>query len=573
MSSSVASSAALPASFDPLTVVQLAMKPRDHDPGSFKTVLDTLKNSQASIYDRGLSAWAIGRLLQLKSKDDQYLLRQQILGDASRIMDDLVDIIGASKLMVQQNNQHSGGQSVQGFGGGGGSPVKRKLKKRQLRQQQHQEQHQQQYQQPDFSAADASRISKNCSLIIVMLSDFLSDPDIDPYDFVPPATPLQRMTATPEPSKAVLNGGSDINGTPKMKKKKRRIARSPSPTNTHTKISNNKTSPQVSLSSSNDNDNDNDAGGSPSQLSDTSPSNTAQLHSPRSNATDLEELQHKDFPEPRTYFKRTDKKLPDLLLSDYMKKPQVPLDETGPLPREKQTMNPDAVAGELTTTEGRKVITLAKNPNHPSPRTSVLYDDQPARDVSVPGVKSSDFFTKDNRLGYQVPRLYLGQDRPFTSSTKPGMPGERPRGLENARRPHTSEYIRSEFQKIESKLVLDSIRAMEPGPTGWYELPPDEDWKKIAANDGRPIWTPSEGIQPQELKKAWLGSTQTLQRTVRTPSKKKSSPKRRSAKTPTTSSLHENNMNSTSTNLFVASSPTKKLPYEDDGDHFQEISR
>jgi len=510
--SSVASASTVPASFDPLVAVQLALKPKDHDPSSFATILATLKNQKASIYDRGLSAWAIGRILQLKSKDDKLFLRQEILNDANQIMDDLVDIIGASKLILQQQQQNQQQNSSS-------------LAKNRPKHQKSRKKNEKVEVLP--SVNDVNKISKNCSLVIIMLSEFLSDPNNDPFDFVPPTTPLQRMAATPEPSKST-NDTTKL-ATPK-RKKKNYTNRSLSSAGKN-KIT---TSPQVSLSPSSSNDLD-----SPNSLS--SPENDLLSNSSSGY----------DFPEPRTYFKRTDNKKPDLLLYDYMKQPEISFDDTGPLPKTKKTMNPENIAGELTTTTGQKIITLSKNPNHPSPRTSVLFSDQPARDVHVPGVKSSDFFTKDDKLGYQIPRLYLDQNRPFTSSSRPGFPEERKRGMDNAKRPHTSDYIRDEYQKIEAKFVLDNIRDMEAGPTGWYELPPDEDWKKLAENNGRPIWTPSKGIQPKEMKKAWL--TGTLRSAATTPKK----------------SLHENNMNSTSTNLFVASSPTKKAqktenPYDEE---------
>jgi hypothetical protein len=150
------------------------------------------------------------------------------------------------------------------------------------------------------------------------------------------------------------------------------------------------------------------------------------------------------------------------------------------------------------------MITLSRREGGPQPRTSVLFDDQPAWDVPVAAAESHDFLAKDSKLGYQVPRLYLGQDRPHTSNHVPTMPSPRGSPTNKALRPKTSEDIRQEYHSIEAKYMLDEIRKMTPSETGWYSLPPDEEWQAKAFPDGQPpVWTPSKGVNPSQLPKAW----------------------------------------------------------------------
>ena len=221
----------------------------------------------------------------------------------------------------------------------------------------------------------------------------------------------------------------------------------------------------------------------------------------------------------RTYFRKTDNKIPDLLLSDYMQAPTIPHHEKGDAPREKKTMNETFIAGDFTTADNRHLITLA--PSSHSPRTSVLFSDAPARDVHVPGVDSSDFFSKDTKLGYQVPRLYIGQDRPHTSSHRPSFPSPRGTPTESAKRPRTSDYLVQEVGKIENKFMLEEIRAMTPSKEGWYSLPPDQDWRDKAfprpeSGGGAPIWTPGKGMDDGAVPGAWqttnFARTQALDR-------------------------------------------------------------
>jgi len=206
----------------------------------------------------------------------------------------------------------------------------------------------------------------------------------------------------------------------------------------------------------------------------------------------------------RKYFRKTDNKIPDLLLSEYMAGPQIPLTELGDAPQPRKTMNPNSIAGELTKADGSKMITLSKREGGPQPRTSVLFDDQPAWDVSVAAAASHDFLAKDSKLGYQVPRLYLAQDRPNTSNHVPTMPSPRGSPTNKAKRPKTSEDIRREYHSIEAKFMLDEIRKMTPSETGWYSLPHDEEWQAKAFPEGqRPVWTPNKGVDPSQLPNAW----------------------------------------------------------------------
>ena len=502
------------ANFDPQLVVKLALRPRDHDPDTFSTVMSTLMSQSSSIYDRGLAAWSIGRLLQINAKLDTYYLKKQILDQSGVVMDALVDVIGEAKEIAAaarvagsrldaSSTLHSSTSYLQSSKRASGAAKKNSPSKRvQEGHSQKQKQNQQQSSSPSLtshspvqdklepSINDCNRISKNCSLIIIMLSNFVADVDNDPYTFQAPSTPLLRMAATPEViNQSIQDGESSSIKRARHNKRKRAKRRKQSPSKSVSPQPNNAAAPspegdqedlktffQVAEGNSHDFGGDDDSTGS-------SPSPEGKV---------------------RTYFRKTDHKIPDLRLSEYMATPQISDEDLGDEPRPRKTMNPSAIAGELTTTGGAKMITLGKRVDGPQPRTSVLYDDEPAWDVPVAATKSGDFLAKDVKLGYQVPRLYLAQDRPHTSNHRPTMPSPRPSPTHLAKRPYTSDQIRSEYNTIEAKYKLDEIRSMTPSQTGWYSLPPDSEWQaKAFPDDARPVWTPSKGIDPDQLPKAW----------------------------------------------------------------------
>ena len=218
------------ANFDPSMMVKLAMRPKDHDPDTFATVMSTLFSSK-NIYDRGLAAWAVGRLLQLQSKHDQYYLKKQILDQSGPIMDALVDIIGDSKELSSRVAAMGSELSVSSSSTTTvytPSPKKRTKKKGKSPSS---------YAPtasstsavaslsdagPLLSVTDCNRISKNCSLIIIMLSNYLSDIDGDPYTFQPPPTPLHRMAATPE-VKVTNDDGVNSDKKKKMQRNRRKF--------------------------------------------------------------------------------------------------------------------------------------------------------------------------------------------------------------------------------------------------------------------------------------------------------------------------------------------------------------
>ncbi|GMH56705.1 hypothetical protein TrRE_jg4376, partial [Triparma retinervis] len=494
-------------------VVKLAMRPKDHDPDSFATVMGVLMSSGSSIYDRGLAAWAVGRLLQLQSKHDKYYLKKQILDQSGTIMDALVDIIGASK---ELSKMAAAAAAASGARGSSSSTVtsaasltispkrakKKKLKSSSpsstssispppaplfsgvsiLDQSSMAGDH-----QP--SVNDCSKISKNCSLMIVMLSNFVSEgEDGDPYTFQPPPTPLHRMAATPE---VIVNADDEFDS------KKMRTMRKNRRKHRHTLT--NKDAANAETKGNNDqqeDENDDQNGG---DLDRFIAASNREAEEAASDASESPKGKGE-----RKYFRKTRLEKPDLLLSEYMSAPQVLPSDLGQDPHPRKTMNPNAIAGELTMADGSKMITLSRREGGPQPRTSVLFDDQPAWDVPVAAAESHDFLAKDSKLGYQVPRLYLGQDRPHTSNHVPTMPSPRGSPTNKALRPKTSEDIRQEYHSIEAKYMLDEIRKMTPSETGWYSLPPDEEWQAKAFPDGQPpVWTPSKGVNPSQLPKAW----------------------------------------------------------------------
>ena len=71
---------------------------------------------------------------------------------------------------------------------------------------------------------------------------------------------------------------------------------------------------------------------------------------------------------------------------------------------------------------------------------------------------------------------------------------------------------------------MDEIRRMTPSDIGYYSLPPADDWQETAFPrdvDSPPVWTPSKGVNPDVLPKAWgttnFNSTTKNVRSVATP--------------------------------------------------------
>ena len=137
-------------------MVKLAMRPREHDPDTFLTTLSTLMSPSASIYDKGLAAWAVGRLLQIPGKHDRFYFKKQLLDQAGSIMDAMVDIIGEAKEIARVAEAEISSLPS----------TKRKSKRKHVSRP---------TVGPTPSQADCAKISKNCSLTIVMLSRFLSE--------------------------------------------------------------------------------------------------------------------------------------------------------------------------------------------------------------------------------------------------------------------------------------------------------------------------------------------------------------------------------------------------------------
>ncbi|GMH89449.1 hypothetical protein TrST_g7346 [Triparma strigata] len=487
--------------FDPNLVVNLAMRPKDHDPDTFSVTLSTLMDESANIYDRGLAGWAVGRILMLKGKDDKFYLKKQLLVQAGDVMDALVDVIGASKKIASDSS----------------SSPKRKKKNNKKRKGARSADVQLQ-ERPMPSKSDCDKICKNCSLIIVMLSKYLSEEDPDPYSFEPPPTPLYRMAATPEPPKVALNTTS----TDKQRlMASNRAKYKSSKKSTLTDV--------VSLASSEmENEVDDfgldDEGGGLDDLFDNA------------NQSPSSEQSESPMAKERTYFRQTNNIVPDLTLADYMKAPDLDKELLGDKPHPRKTMSESMIAGELTNAEGERFISLSNVGNH-EPRSSVLFDDEPAWDVPVPSAAAGDFYSKDSKLGYQVPRLYLGVPRPHTSNHRPTFPSPRGSPTELAKRPRTSDQIVSEYKNIETMYNLEEIRAMQPKANGYYELP-GEDWKEKAFADGREVWTPSKGVNEDLMTKAWattnFNSTTKKKRDVDKPATPKTpepeTPKRKEKK-------------------------------------------
>ena len=77
--------------------------------------------------------------------------------------------------------------------------------------------------------------------------------------------------------------------------------------------------------------------------------------------------------------------------------PKPGADLTDPQPHPRKTMNENMIAGELTTAQGEKYIALSDLGKH-DPRTSVLFDDEPAWDVPVAAADPGDFLAKDSKV-------------------------------------------------------------------------------------------------------------------------------------------------------------------------------
>lgn len=356
---------------------------------------------------------------------------------AGPVMDALVDVIGAAKKIIPSNSP---------------SPKKKKKKLKKARSTDITL-----TPTPTPSKQDCDKICKNCSLIIVMLSKYLSEEDPDPYSYQPPSTPLYRMAATPEPAKVELNATS----TDKQKlMASNRAKYKSSKKSTLTDV--------VSLASSEAVDDDGfGLDDEPALLDELLDNANANANAQSPNPSEYTETS--PMAKERTYFRQTNNVIPDLTLADYMKAPSIDSDHLGDKPHPRKTMSENMIAGELTTKEGERFISLSNVGNH-EPRTSVLFDDEPAWDVPVPGAAAGEFYSKDSKLGYQVPRLYLGVPRPHTSNHLPTFPSPRGSPTDLAKRPRTSDQIVSEYKAIEAKYNLDKIRAMTPKANGYYEL-------------------------------------------------------------------------------------------------------
>ena len=265
-------------SFNPTLFVTLSLHPKNHDPTTFATLMETLLNDDALVYERGLAAWCVGRLLQINAKHDQYYLRKQILDRAGEIADAVVDVIGDAKNAArkQQNQEEKK------------SSPKRSPKKSPKRKPNPIDT------TPLPSPADCSLISKNASLLLIMLTTYQSDPDPDPYTYKPPSTPLHRMSATMTPQAKVHSEGS-LTSKEQLMMKNRRKTKARGLAEGSSILSASSIVKESVVSS------------------DTLPVTTATTATtPRSSDVPITP------PEPgrneRTYFRKTDNKIPDLLL-------------------------------------------------------------------------------------------------------------------------------------------------------------------------------------------------------------------------------------------------------------------
>ena len=84
------------------------------------------------------------------------------------------------------------------------------------------------------------------------------------------------------------------------------------------------------------------------------------------------------------------------------------------------------------------------------------------RDANVPLADPTNVLDVDRRLGYQVPRMWFPQSRPFTAASQVAEPEERPNVVQRVARPHTSDLVRDEFHNTMAYQAYTTMNSSDP---------------------------------------------------------------------------------------------------------------